>query len=229
MDTLINIMDKCSLEEDKVSNTVSNTDSDTFSKNPTTWLVDIITIERIVEKGATIWNDSIYKEISELESNNVGKVGEKIIQKICVEAKIVSSIDGAKTKQVGGGKQGDGKINNKSVEIKTARLGSSSPSFQHELGEHPWNTDYMMFIDISPIDVYLTIFKNFTEEQYKKQGFVCKPYFPTKTITRRKGMGNFKLDTTIKINELSIKYGYTIKIKSDNFKEIGEFINKSII
>ena len=40
---------------------------------------------------------------------------------------------------------------------------------------------------------------------------------------------NFKLDTTIKINELSIKYGYTIKIKSDNFKEIGEFINKSII
>jgi hypothetical protein len=36
------------------------------------------------------------------------------------------------------------------VEIKTAHQGSTSSSFQHELGEVPWNGgEYMIFIDIS--------------------------------------------------------------------------------
>lgn len=238
MDTLINTMSKCSLEEDKISNTVSNTvsnildnstDSNTNSNKPSQWLVDIINIEKQKEQSTNLWNDSIYKVVTELESNNVGNVGEKIIHKICIESKIISSIDGTKTKQVGGGKEGDGKINNKSVEVKTARLGSTSPSFQHELGEHPWNADYMIFVDISPINVYVTIFKNFTEEQYKKKGFKCAPYFPTKSITQRKGMGNFKLDTSININEICINNGFSINLKNVNIKEIGEFINKTII
>ena len=42
-------------------------------------------------------------------------------------------------------------------------------------------------------------------------------------------MGNFKLDTSININEICIKNGFSINLKSVNIKEIGEFINKTII
>ena len=240
MDTLINTINKFSLEEDKISNSVNNTNNSTDStdsiiisknvnNNPIQFLVDIINIEKQKEQNANIWENSFYKVVTELESNNVGNVGEKIIHKICIESKIISSIDGSKTKQLGGGKEGDGKIKNKSVEVKTARLGSTSPSFQHELGENPWHANYIIFVDISPINVYIIIFKNFTEEQYKKKEFKCEPYFPTKSITQRKGVGNFKLDTSININEICIKNGFSIKLKSDNLKEIGEFINKTII
>jgi len=160
----------------------------------------------------------------------VGNVGEMLIQKICEECKIPSNIDGTKTKQIGGGKKGDGEIKYKSIEIKTTRLGTSlsSPSFQHELGEYPWISNYMIFIDISPEIVYITIFKNFLEEQYKENGFKCH-IFPTKRITRRKGEGNFKLDTSIKINNECVKNGHSIIIKNDNINEIGKFINKIII
>jgi hypothetical protein len=196
--------------------------------NPSKMLVDIITIQKIKEEKANIWDNSIYKDLPPLQANNVGNVGEMLIQKICEELKINSKIDGTKTKQIGGGKEGDGKIKSKSVEVKTAHLGSSSPSFQHELGETPWNTDYIIFIDISPTDVYITIFKNFTEEEYVKK-IKCDPYFPTKSISRRKGGGNFKLDTSIKINENCVKNGYSIKIKDNNINEIGLFINKMIM
>lgn len=69
----------------------------------------------------------------------------------------------------------------------------------------------MMFIDVSPECIYLTIFKNFDEDFYKS-GRKCKPFFPTKSITWRKGCGSFKLDTTIKINEDNIINKYTLKI-----------------
>ncbi len=198
--------------------------------NPSNILVDIIDIQILKEKKANIWDKSIYKNISTLESNNVGKVGEMLIQKICEECNISSNIDGTKTKQIGVGK-GDGTIKCKTIEIKTARLGTSltTPSFQHELSEHPWISDYMIFIDISPEIVYITIFKNFSEEQYKKKGFKCNPFFPTKTITWRKKKGNFKFDTTIKINDECVKNGYSIIIKNDNINEIGKFIDKIII
>jgi hypothetical protein len=198
--------------------------------NPSQILIDIIKIQKEKEDNLDIWKNSIYKDIAKLESNNVGIVGESLIQNICESCDIISDIDGAKTKEVGGGKNGDGSIKNKSVEIKTARLGTSksSPSFQHELGEHPWNSDYMIFIDISPNDIYITIFKNFSEHSYKEKDFLCIPFFPTKTVTRRKGIGNFKLDTTVKINEECVKNGYSIKFK-DNINEIKDFINRTIL
>ena len=61
------------------------------------------------------------------------------------------------------------------------------------------------------------------------QGCKCNPFFPTKSITRRKGEGNFKLDTSIKINNECVKNGYSIIIKENNINEIGKFINKMII
>jgi hypothetical protein len=197
--------------------------------NITKTLVNIIAKQTEKELAANIWTDSIYKELPKLQSNNVGIVGEQLIQSICINQSIESNIDGSKTKKIGGGKEGDGNIMTKSVEIKTAHLGSNKKTFQHELAENPWYSDYIIFIDIAPLCIYITIFKNFLESQYK-QKIKCKPYFPTKKITQRKGNGNFKIDTSIAINDNCVKNGYSIKIiDSTTFVEVGDFIKKIIL
>jgi hypothetical protein len=177
-----------------------------------------------------IWVDSKWKNISELENDDVGGVGEEIIDSLCQKAQIVSEIDGTKTKEVGGG-EGDGKIKGRTCEIKTARLGSSGNSFQHELGEVPWKAEFMIFLDIAPKNMYITIFKNFSQEFYKKSGTdnstKCCPYFPTKSITWRKQKGAFKLDTSININEKN-KYTFCFDESTTDYSKFETFIDSII-
>jgi len=184
--------------------------------------IEMINKQKEKEETKDIWRDSKYKDLVKLQSNNVGIVGEMFIKNICDICKIKANIDGSKTRQIGGG-IGDGLILDNSIEIKTAVKGCSNDNFQHELGEKPWNSKFMIFIDVSPECIYLTIFKNFNEEFYKS-GMKCEPYFPTKIITWRKQSGSFKLDTTIKINENNIINGNTIKINENSLDEIHKFI-----
>jgi hypothetical protein len=179
---------------------------------PNDIFIQMINNQKQKEENADIWKDSPYKDLVKLQSNNVGNVGETFIQNICDICQIEAEVDGSKTKELGGG-LGDGLILNKSIEIKTSHRGSGSTSFQHELGEKPWKSEFMVFIDIAPMCIYLTIFKNFTEEFYKSSE-KCEPYFPTKSVTWRKGTGAFKLDTTVKINEENILKGHTFRIDS---------------
>ena len=189
--------------------------------------INIINIEKNKEEDNNIWINSKYKDLVKLQCNNIGNVGEIFIKNICDNCNIDATIDGTKTKKIGGG-IGDGIILNKTIEIKTSFRGSKNPTFQHELGEIPWNSDYMIFIDVIPECIYITIFKNFSEDIYKNNK-KCEPYFPTKIITWRKNKGAFKLDTSIKINESNIINGYTIKI-DDNIKldDIKKFIISAI-
>jgi acetyltransferase-like isoleucine patch superfamily enzyme len=194
-----------------------------YSVNANDIFIEMIHNQKQKENKMDIWANSQYKNLVNLQSNNVGNVGETYIQKICDICNIKADIDGSKTKKTGGG-HGDGVILNKSVEIKTSHQGCSSHNFQHELGETPWKSENMIFIDVSPTCIYLTIFKNFNEEFYKG-GKKCDPYFPTKSITWRKQSGAFKLDTTLKINEENIKKGYTFRINSNlSLNELKAFI-----
>lgn len=195
-------------------------------------LVEDLVIETIneqekKEKEKNIWENSKYKKLHKLQSNNVGNVGEIVISKICKANNIIANIDGTNTKKKGGG-NGDGHIKYKTIEIKTSHLGSRGYSFQHELGENPWNANYMSFVDVHPVYIYITIFKNYSEDFYKS-GKRCIPLFPTRIITQRKKKGAFKLDTTIKINDESVKNGHAIKItKETTEEELGKFINNLI-
>ena len=177
-----------------------------------------------------IWENSKWAHIAELENDDVGKAGEKIINELCSRASVPADIDGLKTKELGGG-EGDGIINGKTVEIKTARLGSSGSSFQHELGEVPWAAEYMLFLDIAPEKMYITIFRNFTEEFYKQSGcdssIKCTPYFPTKSICWRKQKGAFKLDTTLAINNKN-KYTFIFDANMTDWSKLTEFVNSII-
>jgi len=190
---------------------------------PNNIFVQLINLQKQKEEKADIWKDSPYKDLVKLQSNNVGNVGESFMKNICDICQIEAKIDGSKTKELGGG-VGDGLILNKSIEIKTSHRGSNSPSFQHELGEIPWKSEFMVFIDVAPECIYLTIIKNFGEEFYKS-GAKCEPYFPTKRVTWRKRKGAFKLDTTIKINEENIIKGHTFKIGDNvDLHELKTFI-----
>jgi len=206
---------------------------ETLDDVPIHSLVKCIVTQKEKEVDKYIWKDSIFKDIADLESNNVGVVGEMFLEELCNKSSIDSSIDGTKTKQLGGG-IGDGEIKKKTNEIKTARLGNGgSKSFQHELGEFPWKAEFMTFIDISPNFIYLTIFPNWDEIFYKKSGkdksIKCLPYFPTKTITQRKSAFNFKLDTSLSINESNVEKGKTLKITHDTtYNNVNEYINRII-
>ena len=196
----------------------------------TTMACDLIKKKHACKQKRNIWGDSKWRLISELENDDVGGVGEEIIETICKKASIDSEIDGTKTKAKGGG-VGDGTIKGKTCEIKTARLGSSGQSFQHELGEVPWKADYVIFLDIAPHKMYITIFQNFSEEFYKKSGtdnkIKCHPYFPTKSVTWRKQKGAFKLDTTIKTNENN-KYTFIIDESTTDYVKFKSFVDSII-
>ena len=191
-------------------------------------LIAIIQEQKDKEDKRDIWVNSPYKDLVKLQSNNVGIVGEELINRICKTAGIDADCNGAKTKQVGGG-EGDGFIMGIPVEIKTAHQGSSTPTFQHELGEVPWKgSKYMIFIDISPECIYITIFANFSENTYKSKEKL--PYFPTKAITWRKEKGAFKLDTTVKINETNVENGHALKITPATSNDtIAAFIKDIIV
>lgn len=191
----------------------------------------IIAQQKQKEEQRDIWKDSPYKDLVKLQSNNIGIVGEDLIDSICKTAGIPADCDGSKTKKRGGG-EGDGTIMDIPVEIKTAVQGSSAgATFQHELGEVPWKgSDYIIFIDISPDCIYITIFRNFAETVYKSKEKL--PWcFTTKTVTWRKERGAFKLDTSVKINEQNIKHGHTIKLTPTTANDdiVSAFIRKTVV
>ena len=228
MDTIIEIMDtiteitETNAEIMDTITEITETNAE-ISKSPHETIIEMIHKQKQKECANDIWKDSPYKELVKLQSNNVGNVGEMFVEKVCRDCEIIAHVDGSKTKASGGG-AGDGTICNKSVEIKTSHRGCSTPNFQHELGETPWKSELMIFIDIAPTCIYFTMFKNFTEEFYKS-GKKCDAYFPTKSVTWRKGSGAFKLDTSIKINEENIIKGHTFKIDDKvSLSELKEFI-----
>ena len=213
------------------SQTAKNDKYNQNSNSFTTLATNLINKKHTKKQKRDIWASSEWENISDLECDDVGGVGEEIINTFCKKSQIDSDIDGTKTKQLGGG-IGDGKINGKTCEIKTARLGSSGNSFQHELGEVPWKAEYIIFLDIAPKKMYITVFPNFTEEFYKKSGVdssnKCSPYFPTKSVTWRKQKGAFKLDTSININEKN-NYTFIIDNKTTDYSKFKSFIDNNII
>jgi hypothetical protein len=213
--------------------------SDTVGSGVSPDSILISTIEKQFEKKGkrNIWENSPRKHIAELECDDVGRIGENVVQGICDELTITAAIDGTLTKAVGGG-IGDGTIKGHSVEIKTARAGTGiNTSFQHELGEKPWHAEYMLFIDIGPDHWWIHLFPNFSEEFYRNSAannsIKCIEWgFPTKSITQRKGVGAFKFDTDKKLNEKAAEKigGNTFCVTAPKTQEaLADFIHRIIL
>jgi len=189
------------------------------------------------EQHDNLWSNALFGPIDSLKSNNVGVVGETFLSQCCVLNGIESCVDGCKTKKTGGGGIGDGWIKGKSVEIKTARQGNRG-TFQHELGEHPWTSDYLALVDIVPDKngtIYLSIIDNYPESFYQMpENRKALPYFDRK-ITRRKETsdkesGAFKLTIDQKVIQKAVESSLVLEINKDTTLEtIGQFINERIV
>tara|TARA_B100001758_G_scaffold247910_1_gene268431 strand:+ start:5507 stop:6352 length:846 start_codon:yes stop_codon:yes gene_type:complete len=207
--------------------------------NPTSNLLSTCVREQYeLKQKRNIWENSPFQLINHLECDDVGRIGEIFIQKTCDDLNIPASINGTLTKAIGGGKIGDGTINGHSAEVKTARQGTGkAASCQHELGEIPWNAEFMCFLDVGPSTCHLHILPNYPEDFYRKSGqtgskLKCHEWgFPTKKITHRKNCGAYKFDTTEKLNKTASKKhpGYTFCITHPEGDEtLAQFINRII-
>ena len=175
-----------------------------------------------MNKNKDLWADSPWKHINDLENDFVGRLGEQFIQNLCDTSGIDASIDGLKTKEIGGG-AGDGTINGISIEIKCARQGTSTASFQHELGECPWKADYMVFIDIAPHQFFISVFPNWTEEQYKERSNSLS--FQVLHLRRyRRIQVTFKIVKTVKEPNATL-----LSESNTSLDEFKTFINKVIL
>tara|TARA_B100000927_G_scaffold256345_1_gene223607 strand:- start:1098 stop:1706 length:609 start_codon:yes stop_codon:yes gene_type:complete len=185
------------------------------------------TYEKQEEKN--IWDDCKWGNICKLGIDAIGKTGEAIINAFCKKAGIENKIDGMETKIWGD--KWDGTIKEKTVEIKTARQ-DMNESFQHEFNTTPWEADYIIFLDISPKKMYITMFKNWSQEHWEKSGrdskIKCGPCFPTRSVTWRDNCtGNFKFTTTVKINEVCPNTFIFDETQTD-YSEFKEFVDKII-
>lgn len=185
---------------------------------------EIINIEKTKQENSDfMWETSPFKSINELKTNNVGVVGEKVIKEMLKMAGIYTCITGSSSRTF----IGDGLVKNKSVEIKTARLGKTK-TFQHELGEEPWLCHYLILVDFTPKCFYITVMKNFSEEHYLSPKRRAMPYF-NKAITRRKETACFKLTTNEYDISRSVSNGDTIMIDSETSPgTISSFFNSKI-
>ena len=184
-------------------------------------LKDIIEDLHAKENTENIWKDSIFEKINDLKINNSGKVGERLISQICERLNIeyiydedIISPDGSY----------DMIINNKKVEIKTARVGAKKLKFQHEtLREEENGADVFLFVDIMPNSFYLTYIK------YKDFDFRKKHKILNATPHNRKGTDNiFKFDFSVKriIYGIENNAGISIDMKTSSSEEVLCFFNK---
>ena len=206
---------------DKVSNEENNIVEDDIiiiKKSPGIILQRIIKNEYEKQENTNLWLNSPYNLINNLKNDYSGRVGERYINEICKIADIPNIY---KNDEISKGGTYDIIINNKKVEIKTARYGLSK-SFQHESLRNN-SSDFYLFMDIKPSYFYLTVLPSFNLKEK------CK--IIERTPHCRKGTTDvYKFDFGEKNIIKSINKGYSIKIcENTKFIDIKNFIFKRIL
>jgi hypothetical protein len=195
-------------------------------------MVSIILDVQKKREQRDIWDNCDWEHIGNFTPSDVGVSGELFISALCNLSLIESDICGKKTKK--NKVSGDGTIKKRSCEIKTSRFSSGkNQQFTHDLGLTPWDTDFMIFLDISPSMVFISIFPNFSEAFYRKSAsdpsFKCEPVFSTTSFSHQKRKGSFSISLGIRSLERS---KFTFKAHKDNmdfhaFKKFVDSIIKS--
>ncbi len=137
------------------------------------------------------WHDGKFKKIRSIQTDNRGDVGELFI------VHLLKSI-GKKVKHTAATnpqlKQWDIVVetDDLTLEVKTASLGITTPSFQHENLEKDRNYDGLILLDIAPNNLYLTC--------------LCKECIDWKNPHRRRSSTFYKMDLKLKdVQEREIK------------------------
>lgn len=160
-------------------------------------LIKTVIINKIDEiisrkkKQKFIWQNSTYEDIKMyLSIDERGDLGEEIIYDVCT--KLTNWIVEYDPSVTDNEKGYDIIINNKKIEIKTATITSGSGMFQHEHLEAQRDYDLIIFFDIAPDNVFITIAKKEDIMWRRKKGDDIN-----KTIIHRRPNGDYKCDINI--------------------------------
>jgi hypothetical protein len=149
------------------------------------------------------WKASPLESLDKLKSDCSGKAGELLIEQLCVRGSIphtyncnINSKDGTY----------DIIINQKKIEIKTAKLGKQR-GFQHESLRNN-GYDYLLFLDVCPTYYYITLLPRFDLSE-------PSPILRRKAHLRKGTTDVFKLDFNEKILGILAGEGYTLKVTTE--------------
>jgi hypothetical protein len=163
------------------------------------------------------WKESPFQSLDKLKNDCSGKVGELLLEKICIDGKISHVYDGDINSKDG---TYDILINDKKIEIKTAKRGKQK-GFQHE-SLRLNGYDYLLFIDVCPDYYYITILKRFDLN-------IKSDILGRKAHLRKGTTDVFKLDLNEKILDSLIESGHSLKISyTTQIIDITSFINQKI-
>ncbi len=186
-----------------------------------------------IQEQNNIWKGSSFEEINDLKIDYSGKVGENSLYEFLksntnydIEFNFDSNVNAEDGTY-------DLKVNNKRLEIKTARLGnppitkskkkrkSNTGTFQHE-NLHNGVCDFTIFIDITPKEYFITFLdlRNFNLSEKHE-------VFKTKAHLRKNSDNRFKFDTSFTSLSRGISGGLTMRCDHETHKsEILNFIDK---
>ena len=131
-------------------------------------------------KSGFVWDGSLYQDIQHLTLDDKGQLGEEITVDILRSFNCNVIFDSSVTDEVKGH---DLISNGIKIEVKLATITIGSGLFQHDNLHPQRNFNAVLFIDITPNEIYLTA--------------VLKDDFIWKDITRREN-GLYKYDFSIK-------------------------------
>ncbi len=173
------------------------------------------------------WKESPFKDVNDLKIDYSGKVGEDAVYEFIrdhMSDMYDVEYDGDKNINADDGTY-DIKVRSKSsgvekrIEVKTARIGTSSDNFQHE-GLHNGVCDLVIFLDISFQDLYVTFIDLNSYDLRERH-----PILGTRPHARKETDNKFKFDTSLSSLSRGIREGITIKLDDDLERTI-EFFNR---
>lgn len=168
----------------------------------------------IQQEMITSWDSAPFDSINKLKADHSGKVGELFMHKLCQQSENLCSHYCEDQNSKDG--TYDIIINDKKIEIKTARLGKQG-SFQHE-NLHLDGYDDLIFMDITPHYYYITILPKFDLDSK------CK-ILGRKAHLRKNTSNVYKFDYTEKNIKNAIHTGFSMKVDSSTtFECLSEFV-----
>jgi len=170
------------------------------------------------------WQGKIYEKINDLHCDLSGKVGERLLEKACLQAGIPVVYHGDKISTDG---TYDIMIKGKKIEVKTARYGNakipSQRNFQHENLRSDEDCDYYVFVDIKPESFYITIIPK------KGLDFTnMHPIMRTIPHLRRNTENQYKWDFSNAAIKRGIEAGITTEVTGDDMSLLADILDSKI-
>ena len=163
------------------------------------------------------WLDGEFSRIRKLQIDSRGDAGEHFVASVLRRmGKKVEHDSGTDSKK----KHWDLTADGVKLEVKTATLGMSEPSFQHEGVEKDRGYDGIVFVDIAPDDVYISFMakRDITWGRPHKRRY-GKHYKIDFRLRKRRG-GGFKDEVFI---GASRSLGLPAKVVGRKMRTLGEF------